>query len=273
MKAMIHFWLCLAAPALSFSMGLTALGYDNAQLRADLQSDDPRVYKQATLKAVEMPTPETVRDLMAIVLSKDLKARARVGDSDVLYAAPRMYALVALARMLPNPPATFSKGGIGGGEVFYFELWEAWWEENHLLFEGKEARMPEVRPDSLRNLSDAERAAVENENARKASELYRLLTRRQIRSSGSTWDEIEDEYLEERRQARAAERALAKQDSKPGESGITSPVGTNPPGASSASDATSPAVLAWIFTLGFLALIAAVTVALRLRSKHADASA
>ncbi len=274
-RSKISFPIFSAGCALVLTAAASA--YDNEDLRRDLNSPEPLIYHGATQKALEMPTPETVRDLMTIILSKEVRHRTPRAHYDEVYGAPRTHALLALSQLLPNPPATFSsdfnRGGMRGAQVHYLELFEAWWEKNRHEFEGKDAKMPGRRPDSLRNLSPEELEARERADYEKSQKLFLKLTWRQARRSGSTWDEIEDEYLEERRQARAAVRAIAKREAPPSESPIAAPDATTPPGTISGSGGTSPSAFVWVSALGFLALIAAVTAILLLRRKRAEASA
>ncbi len=111
-----------------------------------------------------------------------------------------------------------------GSEVYFLELGETWWEENRRQFEGKDSKMPERRPESLRNLDPEDLEVRERSDCEKSSKLSMALTLRQAKRSGSTRDQIEDEYLAERRQARAAERALADRDrTSPGSAFVSPP--------------------------------------------------
>jgi hypothetical protein len=180
--------------------------YTNEMLRRDLLSTDPRVYAAATENAAALPTPETVRDLMAVVLSKDFRPRSSPRASDVIYEPPLYYAILALSRILENPPTTFGpqseSGRMSGWIVYYQERWGIWWEANHQTFEGPDAHMPERREDSLWNQSEFARERRESEEETESRRLSDEWVEYMPTSRSRDHYMMMEEFLELRRQAR-----------------------------------------------------------------------
>jgi hypothetical protein len=242
----------------------------------ELASKDSRRISKACKLAIEYPTPPMVSalaQLLSIEERSNLKTRMYF---DVGYLEPCVYAMAALSQIVPDPATTFEttfqKKRSIGFYIHYLDLWNEWWEENHVYYETGPPGLPARPANSLLNLTFEERAAREDVAKAKSRAILEEFWTALEHDNALNLDEWAVQFLEERKAERAAARAAAK------ESGIVAEPTKSPsegrsilPATSGSEDATSRSGSwqRWL-GLGILLAIGIAIAMLRKRGRVAD---
>jgi hypothetical protein len=253
----------------------SSAGDPPSSILEELASKDSRRISEACKLAIEYPTPSMVSalaQLLSIEERSNLKTRMYF---DVGYLEPCVYAMAALSQIVPDPATTFEttfqrKRSIGF-YIHYLDLWNEWWEENHVYYETGPSGLPARPADSLLNLTIEERAAREDVIKAKSRAILEDFRTALAHDNALNIDEWAVQYLEDRKAERAAARAAAKESGSVAEPTELPSEGKSPPPATSGSEGAAIKSEGWQWWLGLGAVFAVGFVVAFLRQRRGGA--
>lgn len=262
---------CLCAAACIVAISRLSAGGLPTPFREDLESKDPLRISKACEKAIEYPTPDTVRALVRLLPMEDPSNRTSQIYGDVGYVEPCVSAIKALSRIVPNPPTTFQQKRDFGFFLHYVDLWLEWWEENRHDYESTQTALPPRPADSILNLPITEREALtvaERERSWEVAAGYNIAW---AQNKELTYDEWMVDYIAGRQAERAAARAAAETRVAPKEAGKPPPKAAAAPSSGHPKgDAKTPVTLSlrWLTLGGLLAVALIATLVWKCRQRR-----